>query len=378
MYWVDLQQFDSVDTLRAAFPDATSPLYTNFTPTQREVKRQKLERVQWNGNHDTFPAYKQAIESHMLQNDLAYFVHDLFLERYCIVQRDALWEFPYLEVSSKQILSDSKFLWGALTASCVVPAGEEILLKYWHTTDGIGVWADIVFDYEHGGNRDLCAVKFRKMLRAKYTPSYLGGLQQFVRTFRRAYAHLAKLCYHTPDKEKLETLLFQARHEDTKLLLALCRNECSTFDTASKWLEQVSIEDSYHAEVHATRCAHLATHTFPASEQLVEPEPDYFVHAATNGDSHGHHGGGGYCPSGPAPSGGHSGWYIPPHVWHLLTPEEQTRMRQLRADTSNDAFHRAQAPRLGNNAVTGGTPTTTTPANPAVLLDLSTPTRPPA
>jgi hypothetical protein len=258
MLWVDSTGMSDPTELSRRFPDASNPLYTGIQPKSKDSKRSHLsDKIQWNGRLDLFPNYKKTIEAHMIRNDAGYCVNPTFLARYMHMGTSALWEFPYLNVNETQLFSDCQFLMGTLQYSCRNGGGESILLGHQNSNDGIRAWHAFLQRYDNAGDRETCAAKYRKILRARYTRGYRGGLQQFVADFQYAFAQLDSLGFTDSEADKRRQLIEGCWHEDTTQLLMICQFAGYSYDQIAQLLTTYGVKgdhsDQEHAIIHAQR-----------------------------------------------------------------------------------------------------------------------------
>ena len=89
-----------------------------------------------------------------------------------------------------QFNKDLNALYGALESACEDGVGQEILIKYHDSADGLCAWIDMLQLYDAGGDIDLCVEQLESVIDTKYHSRYPGGLGQWISDYEAAFAEL--------------------------------------------------------------------------------------------------------------------------------------------------------------------------------------------
>src|SRR5688500_3957372 len=111
--------------------------------------RPKFDKVSWNGMNNSFRAFKNAVEGHLLHTGASYLYNQEFLGIYKKLgneyfKTDVFW--ILYKVSYLQAIADKEFLFGILT-SCTTNIQHKIILKYENTLNGILAWDEFKKDF---------------------------------------------------------------------------------------------------------------------------------------------------------------------------------------------------------------------------------------
>ena len=244
-----------------------------------------------------------------------------------------------LPLSERQLALDILTLYGVLVQACSASqAAQKVLLRYKPTEDGILAYDAMIAAYDNEGHKTLRAEKAEAKLQSAYTPSYPGGLSQFVDDYQTAFAVLHGECgvYYSDETQKRK-LLTNLYHDSTRWLVHHCRADPSlTFQQCCDLIQQDALRHDLRSVNEATASARTVTSSHEAFSQILNT-----MKTNTRFDDA-------------------AGLTFHPALWQLLTPEMRTTLTQLRKTAkANIAARRQQT-----STPTPGTP----PSAPLLLL----------
>ena len=109
----------------------------------------------WDGQLSTFQAFKKKLVGHYCQVGAGYLFNKNFLESYesndYHKQTILLHEDLGAPNTISQFNKDLNALYGALESACEDGVGQEILIKYHDSADGLCAWIDMLHLYDAGG-----------------------------------------------------------------------------------------------------------------------------------------------------------------------------------------------------------------------------------
>ena len=205
--------------------------------------RPKFDKVNWNGMNNTFRAFKNTVEGHLLQTGASYLFNKIFLGIYkelgdeCL-KSDVIWKM--FKVSHAQAVSDKEFLFGILV-SCTTHIQHKIIIKYKSTQNGILAWDEFKKDFEFDGSKELKQEQLETMVQQPYKSSDPGGMAAYIDKFQSLVAQLEAIAPQEYfDTRKKRTLLTNIRSvQGVFHLIQKCSGEESmTFDMSATYLRK--------------------------------------------------------------------------------------------------------------------------------------------
>jgi hypothetical protein len=94
----------------------------------------------------------------------------------------------------------------------------------------------------------VMTIHYDAVLTWAYHQNYPGGLEQFATDYEEAYCKLAHIGEHHPDlarRRKILTNLYDPANPESKLLVAYCEQNCTTFLDVIDHLTDTHIHDSH-------------------------------------------------------------------------------------------------------------------------------------
>ena len=161
------------------------------------VKRTTMPaRITWDGEVTKFLAYKKQVTGFFMQCGAGYLFNKEFQALWLQYGEDCLLHFDThhnARLNKAQMKDDIELLYGALTSSLTNMAGDDHLLAYQDTHDGLSAWIDLTNEFDQGGSKDLRITTLEKIISTKYHTHYKGGLSQFVSDYKTAFMELTTL-----------------------------------------------------------------------------------------------------------------------------------------------------------------------------------------
>ena len=149
----------------------------------RPKARPKIgEKAVWDGHFDSFNAYEQLIDGHLLQVGAHYVADAKFLKAYQKEGEEYLTSIQFWEdygISIPQARYDNTYVYGMLK-STNRKVKSEILQSHEGDQDGFLAWKEFKDRYQYNGSKRLESVRLEKLARSEYEPGYKGGVTQYL------------------------------------------------------------------------------------------------------------------------------------------------------------------------------------------------------
>jgi hypothetical protein len=214
--------------------------------------RAKLsDRITWNGTGESFLAFKQGIEGHLLQVGAGYLLHSHFQYYYkddpakCqkavyYFSDNPIWE--HHEQSCYQIRFDKEYFYGVLVTA-MRNISNKTILKHTNDKDGILAWMELKEDYDYDGSAQLRMEHLDKLIHTPYSDSQPDGLAGYIDQFMTAVNEIEIIQEEDyPDTLKKRYLLSNIRGmQGAPHLLQTCWDRVDwTFEEIATYLRKNS------------------------------------------------------------------------------------------------------------------------------------------
>ncbi len=119
--------------------------------------RAKFEKATWDGKQETFEAFKQSIDGHLLQVGAGYLIDKTFVEMYKKLRQDyfksdVFW--TIYNISYPQAIFDREYFYGILITA-TRGKKNKIMLSHQVSKDGIPAWSEFLHDFDNEGSDDF-------------------------------------------------------------------------------------------------------------------------------------------------------------------------------------------------------------------------------